>query len=250
MEASENPNASYSTAAAETMSAKVLYALQDTDVKLAQGRQEEAALEDELRDQSALLQAQQATDQLQVRLRALQADQKDRELEAAQLQTKLQEVDHQMYSGRVHNPRELEGMEAESQHLRTLLSTLEEGVLQSMLQGDDVAQSLHAAEALLQQEQERLANREGTIQQRLQQVAQELEDLERQRGVLAGEAPPQELQLYEHLRSTRNGHAVARLGGGRCRGCNIAIPTQEFQRARGSRELVQCGSCNRILFVG
>ena len=232
------------------MSAQDLYTLQETDLRIAQARQEVAALEAELQDQSALLTAQQAVEQHRQRLTALRATQKDKELETAQLQTKVQELESQMYSGRVRNPRELEAMQADGQHLRARQSILDEDLLQTMLQGDAVSQSLQEAEVALQQEQARRAGREVTIRQRLQQLTRELEEMEAQRGLLATEVPPEELNLYQRLQSTRGGQAVARVEGGRCRGCNIAIPTHEFQRARGAKGVVQCGNCGRVLFVG
>jgi hypothetical protein len=232
------------------MSVQVLYSLQEKDLLIAQRRQEQAALEEELRDQSALLQAQQALAQQQERLSGLRGAQKDRELEAAQLRGEIQGVDGRLYGGRVSNPRELEDLQANSRQLRGLLSAAEEELLRLMEEGEKATQATQEAEGSLRDLQTQRAEREVAIRQRLTQVAQELQGLGSQRSALAAGVPPNEMQVYQRLQATRGGQAVARVEGGRCRGCNVAIPTHQFQRARAARELVQCANCGRILFVG
>ncbi len=232
------------------MSAQVLYSLQEKDLLIAQRRQEQTALEEELRDQSALLQAQQTLAQRQERLGGLRGAQKDRELEAAQLRGEIQGVEGRLYGGRVSNPRELEDMQANSRQLRGLQKVAEDDLLRLMLEGEEATQGLQSAEGSLRDLQAQRAEREAAIRQRLAQVAQEIVDLEGQRGALVAGVPPNELQVYQRLQATRGGLAVARVEGGRCRGCNVAIPTHQFQRARAARELVQCANCGRILFVG
>ncbi len=232
------------------MSAQVLFSLQEKDLLIAQLRQEQAALEEELRDQSALLQAEQTLAQRQEHLGGLRGAQKDRELEAAQLRGEIQAVEGRLYGGRVSNPRELEDMQANSRQLRGLQKVAEDDLLRLMLEGEEATQRLHSAEGSVGDLRSQRAEREAAIRQRLAQVTQEVGDLETQRGALAAGAPSHELQVYQRLQATRGGRAVARVQGGRCRGCNVAIPTQQFQRVRAARELVQCPNCGRILFVG
>ncbi|MSQ40327.1 MAG: hypothetical protein EXR55_01415 [Dehalococcoidia bacterium] len=232
------------------MSAQVLYSLQEKDLLIAQRRREQAALEEELRDQSVLLQANQTLAQRQERLGGLRGAQKDRDLEAAQLRADIQEVEGRLYGGRVSNPRELQDMQANSRQLRGLLSTAEEDLLRLMMEVEEATQGMHGAEGSLRDLQAQRAEREAAIRQRQAQVAQELQALAGQRGALVAGVPKNELQLYQRLQTTKGGQAVARVEGGRCRGCNVAIPTQQFQRARAGRALVQCANCSRILFVG
>jgi hypothetical protein len=59
---------------------------------------------------------------------------------------------------------------------------------------------------------------------------------------------PAHLQLYERLRQQKQGNAVAKIEQGRCQGCKITIPVSELSQARAG-ELVQCGSCSRVLCV-
>ena len=54
------------------------------------------------------------------------------------------------------------------------------------------------------------------------------------------------LDLYRKLRQKKQGLAVARIEQGRCQGCKITIPVSELSQARAG-DLVQCGSCSRVL---
>jgi len=54
-------------------------------------------------------------------------------------------------------------------------------------------------------------------------------------------------RVYDHLVQTK-GIAVVQVEQGRCKGCNLTVPTGLWQKARAG-ELVQCGSCGRILHV-
>ena len=55
--------------------------------------------------------------------------------------------------------------------------------------------------------------------------------------------------LYESLRKTKNGIAVAVVTGGVCDGCRIALSSSKSQRLTETNELPRCGSCQRILYA-
>jgi len=70
-------------------------------------------------------------------------------------------------------------------------------------------------------------------------------DRREQSGVVdAGSA-----RLYEALRSSRQGMAVAKVERGICQGCRITLPVSVLQKARSGAVIVQCSSCERILYV-
>ncbi|MCK4696871.1 MAG: hypothetical protein KAT53_01045, partial [Dehalococcoidia bacterium] len=76
-----------------------------------------------------------------------------------------------------------------------------------------------------------------------------LATLEQKGKDLAGKLDASSLELYQALRRKRHGRAVAKVEQGMCQGCRIALPMSELQRARLGQELVQCSSCERILYV-
>ena len=56
--------------------------------------------------------------------------------------------------------------------------------------------------------------------------------------------------MYDGLRRTRGGLAVAEVAQRTCQGCRISLPVNEEIRARTSPDLVFCQSCGRILHAG
>lgn len=54
--------------------------------------------------------------------------------------------------------------------------------------------------------------------------------------------------IYGILTEKRGGVAVANIRNGVCQGCNMNIPPQLFIEVTKNKSLIQCPSCNRILF--
>jgi len=76
-----------------------------------------------------------------------------------------------------------------------------------------------------------------------------LASLEQRREDLAARIDAASLELYQDLRQKRQGRAVAKVEQGMCQGCRLVLSMTELQRARISQELVQCSSCQRILYL-
>ncbi len=72
-------------------------------------------------------------------------------------------------------------------------------------------------------------------------------ELEGRRKLMIAEIAAPAVEVYYELKE-KKGQAVARVEQGICRGCRILLASAELQRVR-SRDLVQCGSCGRILFL-
>jgi predicted nucleic acid-binding Zn-ribbon protein len=51
------------------------------------------------------------------------------------------------------------------------------------------------------------------------------------------------------LLERRQGRAVAKVERGMCGGCRISLPMTVLQKARSGLDVVQCVSCERILYV-
>jgi len=57
------------------------------------------------------------------------------------------------------------------------------------------------------------------------------------------------LRLYDRLRSTRGGQAVAEVKQRTCQGCRVTLTAAFEQRLRHGDALVTCQSCGRILYL-
>ena len=75
------------------------------------------------------------------------------------------------------------------------------------------------------------------------------------RGVLAAEVDPEVLAVYDRVREARKGIGITAVevdgeGTHFCRSCQMTVTVQDISVATAGNKVVQCRSCNRILFLG
>ncbi len=59
---------------------------------------------------------------------------------------------------------------------------------------------------------------------------------------------PQVMSTFERVAQRRNGIAVAEARDGICTICHVRLRPQVFNTVRRNEEIIQCDSCNRILY--
>jgi hypothetical protein len=97
-------------------------------------------------------------------------------------------------------------------------------------------------EARWQAEQESLRQQRDVLQR-------EIRELGRRRSGQEVTIDAEMMRQYEALRALHQGRAVAKVERGICQGCRITLPMHVLQRARRGNHLVQCTSCERILYL-
>ena len=226
-----------------------LYVLQEIDLELASAR---ASLEDvrsRLGDSDELEAAKAEADEQDAALRVAEKHFKEQEFEADELRKKIEPVEKKLYTGRVTNPKELADLQKELESLKRRRGALEDNALEAM----DAQEQAQQAAAQAQQDVKSLDASYLADQEELGQQQTNLESsiaaLEGQRAEQAEQIDAEMLQLYEQISAIRQGRAVAKVQGGACQGCRISLPQNVLQRARSRGNLVQCSSCERILYV-
>jgi predicted nucleic acid-binding Zn-ribbon protein len=227
-----------------------LHRLQEIDLSIDRTRARLAEVEKLLGASDTVRAARASHDQGQVRLHAAQASVKDAELAAGTQRAKLENAERSLYGGGVHNPKELQGLQADVDSLRRHMSSLEDRLLEAMVALEDVeararqaADQLSQAEAALVTEQASLAGEGSQLQARLGTLETE------QEAALAGVAE-KDLALYARLRDSMGGMALATLQDGSCGACGVGISAGERQTVRNSAEIFRCPQCGRILYAG
>ena len=90
-------------------------------------------------------------------------------------------------------------------------------------------------QAELSKEQASIKATVDTLNQKLQELLPHIERAD--------------LEIYQALRISKQGKAVARVEQGMCQGCRISLPSNQLQLVRAGNRLVQCGSCQRIIYM-
>ncbi len=172
------------------------------------------------------------------------------EEETRSQQQRIAETDKTLYGGGVSNPKELQEVQEESASLRRYLAVLEERQLQSMMRCEESEKAVAAAQAA-REEQERL--RSGLDEKLLAEravVQSTLETIGYQREAAVSAVTPEDLERYSALRRSKHGMAVVRFESGACGACGVAPSSARVDSARSGQEIIQCGNCGRILYLG
>jgi predicted nucleic acid-binding Zn-ribbon protein len=91
-------------------------------------------------------------------------------------------------------------------------------------------------------------NQQSLLRQKDELIAM-IAGIEPKRSEAASNIDKAYISLYETLRKRRQGRGVAKVEQGMCQGCRIHLPVNKMQQVRTGHNLVQCGSCERILYL-
>mgnify|MGYP001216415594 CR=1 FL=1 len=227
---------------------KQLYELQETDLNIAGRETEIAGVESDLADESTITKARAELEKTTEYLQKLQADRRDCERESNSITEKLQKIERRLYSGAVTNPKELSAAEEERVFTQANRREAEEKLLEILLEIDGFEDDQSRIRDKLETLEAERPGLMAKLQDRKNILSKELEDLHQRRDDLSPRIAAQTVILYNSLFTSKNGYAVAKVEGGMCQGCRLALSTSELQRARLS-SIVQCSSCRRILYV-
>jgi len=185
------------------------------------------------------------------------AEAKER-LTASQLARRAIEKDVSVHQGRLSKFRdqlmsvktniEYQAMQKEIEFAQTEVKSLEDRILEHMLQADDFAATLKHAEADLAAEQQTVDADRRTLASALAALRESLDRITKERTDLVGAMTPQVLATFESVARRRNGVAVAEARDGICTICHVRLRPQVFNTVRRNDQIVQCDSCQRILY--
>jgi predicted nucleic acid-binding Zn-ribbon protein len=126
--------------------------------------------------------------------------------------------------------------------------TIEDRILLLMEEADGLAGQLQAAEAALAQ-----ARRDGEVERAAlgaerTSLEQQLSRLSADRARKIGDTSPAVFAKYDQLLKSRRGLAVVQMIGEMCTACHVRLRPQVAQVVRRNEDIVQCESCQRILY--
>lgn len=224
-----------------------LWALQQTDLAVESIRRRLKELEHQRGETAELKAAREAANAANSELIHWRSTRRDLEVQARELSGKIGAAETDLMSGRVRNPKELEGMQANVASMKRRLSAVEDQVLDAMVQVEqwqadtDARQAeLAAAEAVWQ----------GIQQTNAAEVAASLAELKRLVANMNHcwqSLPAEDQQFYRDLRARKGGRALALVQNGTCQACGISLPTGIVQAVRNDEVRTFCPSCGRLL---
>jgi len=182
------------------------------------------------------------------RPRLLQAQSRQRELatrlEQAEARERSQRArarshEQRLYSGAIHNARELSDLSQELDHLKSRLAIEETEELELLQAVEDAAREVEAALA-----------QAAAAKDALDAAEHALTETRRALEVARGQIADEPLRLYDRVRIFRPPPPVAEVVGGLCSGCRIAVSLTQMRALRFGTDPQVCQTCGRILVLG
>jgi predicted nucleic acid-binding Zn-ribbon protein len=124
----------------------------------------------------------------------------------------------------------------------------EDRMLERMMEADDLAGALKVAESNLSATRKAIDADKRAITIEHDELRTRVEALRAERASLVASLPASTLAMFELVAKRRNGVAVAEAKDGICTICHVRLRPQVFNTVRRNESIVQCDSCQRILY--
>jgi len=148
----------------------------------------------------------------------------------------------------VKTNQEYHAVQKEISFAQTEIKALEEKILERMLEADELNAELKQAEAELAAELKSVdADRRAMTAEHAELNAAQ-ERMSSERAAIVAAMDRGLLATFELVAKRRNGVAVAEARDGICTICHVRLRPQVFNTVRRNSEIIQCDSCQRILF--
>lgn len=143
---------------------------------------------------------------------------------------------------------EYHAVQKEIEFAQTEMKSAEDKVLERMLEADDLTAAAKKAEAELASETKKVDADRKAMAAELTELRSSLARIGGERTTVVASLTPQVMSTFERVAQRRNGIAVAEARDGICTICHVRLRPQVFNTVRRNQEIVQCDSCNRILY--
>jgi predicted nucleic acid-binding Zn-ribbon protein len=168
------------------------------------------------------------------------------EKDLAAMQARLAKFRDQLME--VKTNKEYTAMQSEIATAEHEVRRLEDRLLELMLEGDERSAAVKAAEADLAGEQRAVAGERQALDEEQRRLETRIRALAEERAQLAAGTGAQALALFDYVAKGRRGVAVVPARDGHCSFCHVRLRPQVFNEVRRNAALIQCESCQRILY--
>jgi predicted nucleic acid-binding Zn-ribbon protein len=180
------------------------------------------------------------------RLSENQAARREIEKQVAVHQGRLSRFRDQLMS--VKTNIEYQAMQKEIGFAETEVKALEDRILERMLEADELTADVKRTEAALAGARKSVDADRLALASEVAELRSVIERVSVERSTLIGALDPKVLATFEAVASRRQGVAVALASAGICTICHVRLRPQVFNTVRRNEEIVQCDSCQRILY--
>jgi predicted nucleic acid-binding Zn-ribbon protein len=222
--------------------------LQQLDSTIDEAQRRIAAHPDRLAAADARLNAaKEMVERAKGRLKDNQEARRAIEKDAALFQGRVGKFKDQL--SEVKTNREYQAIQVEIETAQRELAAVEENVLERMMDADVIAVEITQAESALAVQQKEVDREKAVLAQELADLQAALASASEARASLLKEMTPRLIALFEQVARARKGVAIcSATRDGLCSVCHVRLRPQVFQLVRQNDSIIQCDSCQRILY--
>ena len=169
---------------------------------------------------------------------------KEKELEVEK--DKIKKLEVRLYD--VKTNKEYQALLKEIESAKEANDRTEEDVLVLMDKVEDLKKDFEGSTVQLKKLEKESEIERVAIEKETRSMDEVIAKLTTERDNLLSVVSENLRTIYGILREKRGGVAVTNVKHGVCLGCNMNIPPQLFIEVTKNKQLIQCPSCNRILF--
>ena len=224
-----------------------LIRLQRLDDTAARARQTVADLPTQLVALDARL-AEKEQDLAAARARLDESQKTRRELEKqlATVQTRLSRYKDQLME--VKTNKEYQAMQHEIAAAEREVRSIEDHILDRMEEAEAVAKDVKAVEAAVAAERAAVNAEKQQAERQRVEMEEQIGRAARERAEIVAGMSAEALAIFDSVSRKRNGVAVVEARDGHCTVCNVRLRPQRFLEIRRNDSLIQCDSCQRVLY--
>jgi len=176
------------------------------------------------------------------------ADMRRRELEA-ELSDELSRLkERQSKMMQVQTNREYQSLLKEIEDGKKINKEREEEIVQIMEVAEADEKNMNEQANIIEDEKKTLAKEAREAKKFSNAIEKQKAGIVKKRGTKAKKIKMPLLKKYDMLRERRNGKAVVSVIKGVCQGCFMSIPPQQFNDILKGDRMLNCPTCQRILY--
>ncbi|MDF1499841.1 MAG: hypothetical protein P1P76_05160 [Anaerolineales bacterium] len=227
-----------------------LFNLQELDRTIAQAGQRILEIDALLEDDSAVQKARRAVQAVEGQLNDVRSEHSSAEHAVQSQRAKIKQNEAALYGGSITNPKELEDLQLERESLARYLETLEDRLLEAMMELDEAEMAFENADAKLDLIKVQSAAENADLVAEKEQLQKEIERRQSEREAVLGNISDEDRAAYEKLKERFDGVVIAEVREGNCTVCGVDLARSKLQEIQSGRELIRCSQCNRFLYAG
>jgi predicted nucleic acid-binding Zn-ribbon protein len=148
----------------------------------------------------------------------------------------------------VKTNQEYHAIQHEIAFAQTAVKDIEDKILERMMEADDLTAAVKRAETELTAEQKKVEAEKRALAAEVAGLQATLEKVRAERAAIVAALDPKVLGIFELVSRRRQGVAVAEARDGICTICHVRLRPQVFNTILRNDEILQCDSCQRILY--